>query len=230
MFKRSVFFIILLISFQSIVIAQEVNAYDDQGKRHGLWQKKYKNSKQLRYTGTFDHGKEIGVFKFYDQKGGHPTALKTYTSNSDMLDVVFYTTDGKKVSEGKMKGRDREGKWITYHQDGTSLMITSHYQKGLLEGLKEVYYIDGTLAQKETYVNGKKDGVSIEYTKESNILRELNYKDDKLEGFAKMYNGLGILEVEGFYKNNRKHGMWKYYKNGKLEKELKFPQNKIGVQ
>ena len=53
--------------------------------------------------------------------------------------------------------------------------------------------------------------------------------NDKLEGPVKLYNNDGSLLREGQYKGNSKHGLWKYYKNGTLEKSVKFPQNKIGV-
>ena len=81
----------MLFCYGFTIQSQEVNKIDNQGLRHGLWQKFFEGTKQLRYTGTFEHGKEIGAFKFYDKSGGHPTAIKTYTKGEELLDVVFYT-------------------------------------------------------------------------------------------------------------------------------------------
>lgn len=227
--RFSIYLVLLFLSIQQLALAQEVNSFDQNGKRHGDWQKKYDGTQQLRYEGTFDHGKEIGLFKFYDRKGGHPTAIKKYTPGATAIDVNFFTTDGKKVSEGKMIGRQRDSLWISYHQDGKTIMIEETYDKGLLLGKRKVYFISGNLAQIETYKEGKKEGPAFYYSDEGKVLKEFNYENDQLQGLAKFYNGFGQLAIEGFYKNNRKHGIWKYYEDGKVAEKFKYPQNKIGV-
>ena len=62
-------FLVLLVfgSFLSLttLVAQGVNQVDANGERDGLWQKFYEGTSQLRYEGTFQHGKEVGTFKFY---------------------------------------------------------------------------------------------------------------------------------------------------------------------
>jgi len=62
------------------------------------------------------------------------------------------------------------------------------------------------------------------------LLSSYTYVNGILEGIVKIYNDTGSLLREGYYKADKKDGIWKYYKNGKLEKEVKFPNNKIGVQ
>ncbi len=225
-------FILLIISGLSSVdgLSQSYNQVDDQGKRHGQWQKKYPQSQQLRYEGTFEHGKEIGDFKFYDEKGGHPTAIKSYTVGSPLLDVSFYTTAGKKVSEGKMLEKKREGEWIYYHQDGDEVMIKENYSDDLLSGKRTVYYITGEIASIENYEAGLKNGQAVNYSDKGKLLQEVTFKEDRLQGWAKIYDPTGVLIREGTYKDNKKHGSWKYYKDGVLEKTVKFPINKIGVQ
>src|SRR5690554_7905633 len=39
------------------VFAQDINQTDASGERHGLWEKYYPESNQLRFTGEFHHGK-----------------------------------------------------------------------------------------------------------------------------------------------------------------------------
>lgn len=224
----------LILVFNILVIsnlyAQNINQLDADGNRHGIWKKRYESTKQLRYEGSFEHGKEVGIFNFYDKAGGHPTAVKRYTTGSNTLDVSFYTTSGKKVSEGQMVGRLREGNWKFYHQDGKSILSTEHYVNGLINGKKLEYYINGVKALEETYKKGKREGLAIYYTEDNTLLKELTYKEDRLEGPAKLYDALGNLIKEGNYRDNRKNGIWKYYKNGKKVKEVRFPQNKIGVE
>ena len=54
----------LLISLS--VFSQDFNKLDENGKKNGLWKGIYEESKRPRYEGTFEHGKEIGMFKFFD--------------------------------------------------------------------------------------------------------------------------------------------------------------------
>ncbi|GAA4239505.1 hypothetical protein GCM10022291_34080 [Postechiella marina] len=50
------FIVLFLVSICS-VSAQNINQFDAQGKRHGVWKKNFENTKVLRYEGTFNHGK-----------------------------------------------------------------------------------------------------------------------------------------------------------------------------
>jgi len=209
--------------------AQEFNKIDENNKKHGAWHKFYEGSTQLRYEGTFNHGQEIGTFKFYDIKGGHPTAVKIYEAENELFDVIFYTTDGKKVSEGKMKQRSREGKWVYYHQDGKSIMTEEFYKNDLLDGERVVYFENGTVAQRINYVQGKENGLETHFSENGVVVKTYTHVDGKLHGPVKLYELDGTIMREGNYKDNKKHGTWKYYTNGKLEKTLKFPLNKIGV-
>lgn len=208
--------------------AQEFNKVDENNKKHGKWHKFYEGTKQLRYEGIFDNGKEIGVFKFYDRKGGHATAIKKYTEGDILFEVIFYTTAGKKVSEGKMKERSREGKWVYYHQDGITIMTEEMYTNNLLDGERIVYYENGAIAQRIMYVQGKENGEEIHYSEKGTVVKTYTHVNGKLQGPVKLYDLDGVLVREGNYKDNKKHGTWKYYKNGKLDKTVKFPLNKIG--
>lgn len=229
MVKKFLNFCFFFLVFSGNSFAQETNSFDANGKRHGVWQKYFEGSKQLRYKGTFDHGKEVGTFKFYDKSGGHPTAIKKYTVGNDLLDVIFYTKSGKLISKGTMRGRDKEGDWLYFHKDGTSIMTKENFTANKIQGIRTVYFENGNKAQETQYVDGLRQGKDIHYTENGTVLKEYYYVDDKLEGPVKLYNNDGSLLREGQYKGNSKHGLWKYYKNGTLEKSVKFPQNKIGV-
>ena len=62
--KKIIAGLLLLNTF--FVVAQEVNKSDANGKKEGVWKGTYEVSKRPRYEGTFSHGKETGVFKFFD--------------------------------------------------------------------------------------------------------------------------------------------------------------------
>lgn len=228
---RRYYIIIFLVSIftTSNLIAQGLNKKDAQGLRHGSWSKNYRGTKQPRYIGTFNHGKEEGVFKFYDKSGGKPIAIKEYMPSQDFVNVSFYTKSGTKISEGKMIERSKQGEWLYYHKDGKSLMTKEKYNNNKLEGKRIVYFINGKKAQETMYLNGLKHGIDVHYNEKGIILKEYLYANDILEGLSKLYDSEGNLFREGNYKANRKHGSWKYYKNRTLDTVIKFPQNKIGA-
>ena len=105
--------IILLITlfFISNVSGQDLNSFDEDGKRHGKWMKYYAGTKNLRYKGQFNHGKEIGVFEFFhkEPKGKHPSCIKVFSPKSDIILVKYYTSKGIFLSEGNMNGKNRIG-------------------------------------------------------------------------------------------------------------------------
>ncbi|KAA1247830.1 toxin-antitoxin system YwqK family antitoxin [Aquimarina sp. RZ0] len=221
------FYIFIISSFTSF--AQEYNAFDKNGKRHGKWQKKYENTDQLRYEGTFEHGKEIGEFKFYKPKGGtKPTAIKLFSKNTDTADVKYFTNNGKVISEGKMIGKERVGVWKYYHKNSSKVMMKEEYVSGKLTGEQLTYFENGQLTEKTSYNHGKKHGKSMMYSEKGIMIKEFTYENDKLHGPTKYYDTKGKLEIEGFYKRGRKDGLWKYYENGKLSEEKVFPIQKRG--
>ncbi|WP_353779383.1 toxin-antitoxin system YwqK family antitoxin [Winogradskyella sp. 3972H.M.0a.05] len=217
---------ILLTLFVSLCYAQkEVNRYDSNGKRHGLWTKNYKNTDQVRYEGNFVHGKEVGLFKFYKLVKGKSilSATKDFKKDSDIVDVKFMSSKGKVISEGQMKGKAFVGKWLYYHNKFASVMTVEHYNNaGKLDGEKIIYFKDGKVAEKVTYKDGKREGKSVWYSEEGILLRESNYVNGELHGPSKFYDASGLIASEGVFQKDRKHGIWKFYQNGKLKEEKDF--------
>ena len=219
--------IVLLLTFVSSIIAfaQDINQFDANGKRHGIWKKNFEGTKQLRYEGEFNHGKEIGLFKFYKlvRKKSVLSATKLFNVNDNSAEVKFLTSRGKTISEGKMVGKTYVGKWTYYHKNSDKVMtIETFDDKGVLQGERLVYYDNGQLAEKSTYVDGNLEGISEVYSLKGVVLNSLNYVSNELHGISKSYNGKGELLVEGNYKKGKKTGVWKYYENNKLVKEKDF--------
>lgn len=204
------------------VLAQDINKMDAGGKRHGLWKGTYEDSKRPRYEGTFDHGKETGVFKFFDDtKAGPVIATRDFTAKDGSCYTTFFDQKGNKVSEGKEVNKEREGEWKIYHKASKALMSVEHYVKGKLHGVVKVYYPDGkTLAVESGYKNGVEDGVYKKYSEKGVVLEEAMNVNGKFEGVASYYYANGDLYSSGIYKNGKKTGMWKFYENKKLVEEV----------
>lgn len=234
MYKKKLFF--LIFSMPLFIFAQEINKLDAQGKRHGFWEKRY-DSGRVRYSGTFNHGKETGEFLFYENKiiNNYPTIKKVFDDHSDKALVVFYDLYGKKKSEGSMLGKKRVGTWKYYNPQG-KLILTENYENNLLQGKRTVFYTNDSIAELSEYKNGKLDGVTTRFSKDGIKLHEMSYQEGLLHGRTKFYEVNGDLKETGLYYKDYKVGKWDFYIDGKYmgfkepNKKTKGPSDKAIMQ
>jgi len=212
---------IWIFMFMAGVYASEaqnnINQMDDDGQRHGVWKKFYSNNR-VRYVGTFDHGKEIGLFKYYSASNSdHPILVKKYHENNGLADVQFYTTSGVLESEGMMKGKKREGKWLFYHPDGKSVMSEENYENGLLHGPYKTFYPNGEPTETSFYKNGLQHGNYKKYSIKGFLYQDFNYVNGKLNGMATFYSRkTGDLIKKGPFRDDQRVGTWENYVDGEL--------------
>src|SRR5690625_4252307 len=211
--------------FSISVYGQEsFNQLDDKGKKHGLWKEYYENN-SLRYEGEFEHGKEIGVFKFYKRNNAkHPAATKSFNRENDSVLVQFFDSKGRLESEGNMVNEEREGLW-KYYKRGIKdqPIMTETYKNNKLDGWKIIYYTNGKIAEKTHFLNGLKDGELIIYSENGQVLQQYKYKDNRLHGNSKVFDALGNITSEGNYKQGHRDGKWKFYTEGKLDSIQNYP-------
>lgn len=212
-----VFIFIFLFGFQPVNSQEKINQFDKNNKRDGVWKKFYSNNR-VRYVGTFDHGKEVGTFKFYSASNSDfPIIIKKYEKNSDVANVEFYTTAGVLESKGKMVGKNREGKWLFYHTDGKTVMSEENYKNGKLDGEYKTFYNNGAPTEIATYKNGLLNGNYKKYAIKGFIYQDFNYVDGKLNGIATYYSRkTGDLVKKGPFKNDLRVGTWENYVDGEL--------------
>jgi antitoxin component YwqK of YwqJK toxin-antitoxin module len=200
--------ILLLINY--VVFAQDINKYDANGKRNGLWKGVYEGSKRPRYEGTFQNGKEIGLFKYFDDtKDGKLIATRDFSSKDNSCYVVFYHQNGSKVSEGKVVNKQFEGEWKYYHFNSPQIMTIENYINGKLNGIKKVFYKSGNIAEESNYKNGLKDGMYKNYAENSVVLEEAIFKAGKYHGEAIFRNATNLIIAQGKFENDKKVGIWK---------------------
>lgn len=215
--------IILLSLIGQLVVAQEVNQFDENNERHGTWKKYFDGTKQLRYEGQFEHGKEVGLFKFYTRKSkDQPIATRLFKNGGREVEVKFFAISGKLISKGILIDKKREGIWELFQKDGTTLLSRESYKNGKLDGLYEIFYKNGKLSETFQYVGGLKDGVSKKYAPSQSVIHEVVYVDGKLRGPATYYDIKGNVIITGEYAADRKAGLWKYYEGDKLVKEVDY--------
>ena len=203
--------------FQTLHAQGGVNQVDSNGKRQGVWKKHYTNNR-IRYIGTFDHGKEVGTFKYYSASSSdNPIIVKEYHKNDDLAEVQFFTTAGILESKGLMNGKNREGKWLFFHSDGKSIMSEENYKDGKLNGVYNTFYPNGELTEITSYKNGLIDGNYKKYSIKGLLYNDFNYSRGKLNGMAIYYSRkTGDLIKKGPFKDDMRVGTWENYVDGEL--------------
>ncbi|WKK64806.1 toxin-antitoxin system YwqK family antitoxin [Lutimonas zeaxanthinifaciens] len=215
--KKLSLFLICFLQFVIFYGQEDINQMDEEGKRHGLW-RKYYNNNRVRYSGTFEHGKEVGVFKYYSASNSDfPIIVKEFESKSDLAKVSFYTPKGVLESEGMMRGKLREGKWLFYHPDGKSIMSEENYVNGKLEGDYKTFYLSGEPTEIAAYKNGLLHGNYKKYSIKGFLYQDFNYANGKLNGMAVFYSRKsGDLIKKGPFKDDLRVGTWENYVDGEL--------------
>ena len=92
------FIALFLIGFS---LNAQTNKMDEAGKRHGVWKGIYETSKRLRYEGTFNHGKETGTFKFFDDNENVNAGTEILDTTTGLAGkaIIYYTIDKDEDSE-----------------------------------------------------------------------------------------------------------------------------------
>jgi len=217
-FKSSIiFFVIVFLSINFSFAQTAINQLDANGERDGVWRKYYSN-KRIRYQGKFNHGKEVGVFKYFSAASSdHPVVIKEYNPTNSLAVVSFYSETGFLESKGKMNGKNREGKWLFYHEDGKTVMSEENYINGKLDGEYKTFYKSGKSTEVAFYKNGLLDSVYKKYSIKGHLYQHFTYKAGKLNGKVVYYSRkTGALTTKGAFKNNVRVGTWENYVDGEL--------------
>jgi antitoxin component YwqK of YwqJK toxin-antitoxin module len=211
-------YILIFLFVNAVSFAQDFNKLDENGTKHGLWKGIYEESKRPRYEGTFNHGKEVGTFKFFDDtKAGTVIATREFNAKDNSCYTTFYNQKNNKVSEGKVLNKQFEGEWKYYHEDSPAIMTLEKYTNGKLEGVRKVFYKSGKITEETTYKNGIKNGVYKSYAENGTVLEETTYKNGEYDGLAIFRTPDNKIAGKGVFKNGKKVGMWKVLEKDKLK-------------
>jgi antitoxin component YwqK of YwqJK toxin-antitoxin module len=217
---RSILVFLISLIFSVLHAQKEYNQLDAKGLKHGLWKGVYEESKRPRYQGTFDHGKEIGLFQFFDDtQKGDVIGTREFNSKDNSAYTIFFDQNKNKVSEGKVVNKLFESEWKYYHFASAVLMTTENYKNGKLNGLRTVYFPNGKLAEQTTFVNNLKQGTYKKFTETGIVLEESFFKNNEYDGLAIFRNDSGIVVSQGLFSKGLKIGVWEVLENGKLVKK-----------
>ncbi len=216
--------VIMVFCFSTTLFSQsDFNKLDENGNKNGVWKGIYEESKRPRYEGTFDHGKEIGLFTFFeDTKSRTIIATREFNSKDNSAYTIFYDQNKNKVSEGKVINKLHEGAWTYYHKASAIIMTLENYKNGKLEGLKTINFPSGNVAELTNYKNGIREGVYKKIAENGVILEESTYLNGELNGTSTFKAPDGLVVAKGMFKQGKKVGIWLFYENGKIVSKDNF--------
>ena len=220
--NKKIVFVLLVVNVLSIQAQNDFNILDNQGKKNGLWKGNYEDTKNPKYEGTFEHGKEVGTFTFFDNtKTKTVIATRAFNPKDNSAYTIFYDQSKNKVSEGKVVNKLFDGPWKYYHKAPKVVMTTENYSNGKLEGVRSVFYPSGKIAEEMMYKNNLKNGLYKRYTEAGIIIEESNYTNNEFDGLATFKDpDEGSLVSTGKFLNGKKVGVWQFFNKGKLVKEI----------
>lgn len=216
--------VITAFCFSTTLFSQsDFNKLDENGNKNGVWKGIYEESKRPRYEGAFEHGKEIGLFSYFDDtKSRTIIATREFNSKDNSAYTIFYDQNKNKVSEGKVINKLHEGAWTYYHKASAIIMTLENYKNGKLEGLKTINFPSGNVAEFTNYKNGIREGIYKKIAENGVILEESTYLNGELNGTSTFKAPDGLVVAKGMFKQGKKVGIWLFYENGKIVSKDNF--------
>lgn len=139
------------------------------------------------------------------------TKNENTTNNSNLVTHKISLENFEKIRSMDMK----DGFWEVYYSDGT-LRMKGTYLNGEQDGFWEYYYEDGTPDMIGSYIDGVQDGFWEYFYEDGTLEMRGNYLDGEREGFWEFYKE-DTCFMRGFYRNGKRNGLWEhYYEDGAL--------------
>jgi antitoxin component YwqK of YwqJK toxin-antitoxin module len=177
-----------------------------------------------RHELEYNQGKICCKGKYYYPTGKLKQTF-TVTGLPEDREIVNYYPDGKMESEQAMLKKLPNGTWRYYHRTTGRLKTKETYnQAGKLDGQRLQYDTLGNKITDEPFINGVKTGTEQHYEGNTGkLLATYEYKGNSRSGVHKAYDLKGNVTVEGYYRQDKKHGKWLYYdQDGKLIKAEQY--------
>ena len=107
----------------------------------------------------------------------------------------------KRVDLGNLRDGKKEGKWVWYYHSTGKKGYKNSYKDGKLDGLSTEWYENGQMKYKGTYKNGKLDGLSTWWYENGQKEWEGTFNDGKQDGLYTIWWENGQMKSEVTFKN-----------------------------
>jgi antitoxin component YwqK of YwqJK toxin-antitoxin module len=205
-------------------IAGDTNKTDANGKKTGLWIEK---TEMTTYHGRYKDDKREGAWIGYHPNGIISSVVE-YRNGRKNGASIGIDVAGFFFRRDNYTNDTLDGPSIIYsHNNGAKLQSEIGYKMGKMDGVKRVYYPDGTLQEEATYSSDKRNGISRWYLSDGTLSIAYNYKNGNMEGMQKTFYPNGNIASEVNAVNNLEEGAYtEYFQKGNVKLEGKYLHGK----
>lgn len=148
--------------------------------------------------GTFSYAQKLLSYKVYqndtiniiDKDSLKQGIWKEFWSNGDLKSEVFY------------KNNKKQGLEINWYDEPDCVELEAYYKDGMLDG-PSIYYTKKCKKDVfQTFKNGLKEGLELEYYPNGHIKAEGKYKKGNLDGYYRVYDKNGVFAFESRSSDN----------------------------
>jgi antitoxin component YwqK of YwqJK toxin-antitoxin module len=223
--NKSVLLSIIAFLFLLPLMGQPVdtvfNQSDAQGRKQGFWRAKYPNG-NIKYDGYFKDNKPVGLMKRYNDDKSLE-AILFYVGKNNLVKAQLFYVNGKLAAVGNYIGTEKDSVWVYYSFYDNTVRVKESFVKGKRNGVRQVFYSNGNVAEEIEWKNDLKDGVWRQFYEDGMFKLVGAHKNDMRAGKYIYYFPNGKIELEGTYQNNLMQGSWKRFDDkGKLALEIVY--------
>ncbi len=212
--------VITLLTFKNGALSrkQNVNRFDQQEQKQGLWVSFYKDMSR-KVEGPYLNDLKNGYWKYYKSNGNLIKVEKWINGElqegvSEIAKVEIRREIDPKTGKLSFKGSYQDGKPTGVHREYNAegeVIASTVYDQGikLFEGIVDE--------------QGRKQGPWKVFYRDGSLKAEGSYKDDLKIGQWRYYFMDGKIEQQGTYAAGKAHGVWEwYYANGETLREEEY--------
>jgi antitoxin component YwqK of YwqJK toxin-antitoxin module len=184
-----------------------LNRLDAQGRKQGLWEKRYPDGK-LRYRGHFVDDNPNGVFKYWWDNDSIQN-ITIYSEKGRVARTKMFYQNGGLMAIGKFVDRKEDSIWLRYNES-LKLISKEQFVLGKKEGKSITFFQNGNVCEVKTWHNGLENGPWQEFFDDGQLELESSYVNGKREGELNAWD-FGNTDkptIHGIYKNDMKEGPW----------------------
>jgi antitoxin component YwqK of YwqJK toxin-antitoxin module len=188
---------------------QGQNQVDEKGRKTGHWQVEYPNGKIL-YEADFVEGLPVGVMVRYYENGVVKARMRFDPGGKRSFTRLFFES-GKPAAEGLYVDQVKDSVWTYFSELDGSVRIRESYSNGKLDGVTRRYYPSGEISEEVEWKQNVKEGPWNQYYENGVPRLSGHYKNGLLHGSYEVYFSNNAVKIKGTYVENRSHGTWSFY-------------------
>jgi antitoxin component YwqK of YwqJK toxin-antitoxin module len=200
--------IICLILF-GLHTLQGQNLVNEAGQKTGHWRVEQPNGKTA-YEADFVDGRPVGEMVRYDEEGALKVRM-VFEPVGDRSHARLFYKNGKPAAEGCYMKQAKDSVWTYYSEFDGSVRIRETYLEGKLEGVTRSYYPSGEISEEVDWKHNVKEGSWKQYYENGIPRLSGHYKNGLLHGSYEVYFSNNAVKIRGTYLENKSDGTWRFY-------------------